>query len=116
MLSLLLLQLIVGTDPGTQRLAEYAQRILEEHLVHDPQTLNNSLTVHEQVKSRMTPILRRSLVQIGQLFKIFQILGTPSESTWKGVEGMPCWQAQFPQWHAQDLAEVCTALHSQLRT
>ena len=45
-------------------------------------------------------------VQIGQLFKIFQVLGTPCESTWQGVEGMPCWQAQFPQWHACDLAEV----------
>ena len=45
-------------------------------------------------------------VQIGQLFKIFQILGTPTENTWQGVEGMPCWQAQFPQWHARDLAEV----------
>ena len=45
-------------------------------------------------------------VQIGQLFKIFQVLGTPSESTWQGVEGMPCWQAQFPQWPARDLAEV----------
>ena len=47
-------------------------------------------------------------VQIGQLFKIFEILGTPSETTWQGVEGMPCWQAQFPQWHARDLAEVGT--------
>ena len=46
--------------------------------------------------------------QIGQLFKIFEILGTPSETTWQGVEGMPCWQAQFPQWRAQDLAEVGT--------
>ena len=49
--------------------------------------------------------------QIGQLFKIFEILGTPSENTWQGVEGMPCWQAQFPQWHAQDLAEVGTPGH-----
>lgn len=45
-------------------------------------------------------------MQIGQLFKIFQVLGTPSESTWQGVEGMPCWQTQFPQWHARDLTEV----------
>ena len=44
--------------------------------------------------------------QIGQLFKIFQILGTPCEATWQGVEGMPCWQAHFPQWHPCDLAEV----------
>ena len=51
---------------------------------------------------------RGSRTQIGQLFKIFEILGTPSETTWQGVEGMPCWQAQFPQWNARDLAEVGT--------
>lgn len=73
------------------------------------QTLDSLPILHEQIKNCMTPFLRRSLLQIGQLFKIFQILGTPSESTWKGVEGMPCWQPQFPQWHAQDLAEVCTS-------
>lgn len=48
-------------------------------------------------------------MQIGQLFKIFQVLGTPSETTWQGVEGMPCWQPHFPQWHARDLAEVRVA-------
>ncbi|CAK0738795.1 hypothetical protein CVIRNUC_001094 [Coccomyxa viridis] len=51
--------------------------------------------------------------EIGQLFKIFEILGTPSETTWQGVEGMPCWQAQFPQWHAQDLAEVVPELDAE---
>ena len=44
--------------------------------------------------------------QIGQLFKIFQVLGTPSDSVWAGVSAMPDWQARFPQWPAQDLAQV----------
>lgn len=46
------------------------------------------------------------LVQIGQLYKIFEILGTPSENLWKGVSSMPDWQTHFPQWLRQDLAQV----------
>jgi serine/threonine protein kinase len=46
------------------------------------------------------------LLQIGQLFKIFEVLGTPSENIWKGVSNMPDWQARFPQWPRQDLAQA----------
>jgi hypothetical protein len=45
-------------------------------------------------------------VQIGQLFKIFEVLGTPTDNVWGGVTDMPDWQAHFPQWPPQDLAQV----------
>lgn len=44
--------------------------------------------------------------QIGQLYRIFEVLGTPTDHTWAGVTNLPDWQARFPQWPAQDLAQV----------
>ena len=48
-------------------------------------------------------------VQIGQLFKIFRVLGTPDASVWPGVEDLPDWQPGFPKWQRQDLAQVCVS-------
>ncbi|EIE27517.1 cell division control protein 2-like protein B [Coccomyxa subellipsoidea C-169] len=48
--------------------------------------------------------------EIGQLFKIFEVLGTPTDNVWGGVTNMPDWQAQFPQWPQQDLAQVVPRL------
>jgi len=35
---------------------------------------------------------------IDQLFKIFRLLGTPTNSTWPGVEDYRCYKSTFPQW------------------
>ncbi|KAK9828503.1 hypothetical protein WJX72_000424 [[Myrmecia] bisecta] len=48
--------------------------------------------------------------EIGQLFAIFQILGTPNEALWPGVTRIRDWAATFPQWPARDLAEVVPRL------
>eukprot|EP01125_Pyxidicula_operculata_P014967 TRINITY_DN5052_c0_g1_i3.p1 TRINITY_DN5052_c0_g1~~TRINITY_DN5052_c0_g1_i3.p1 ORF type:complete len:296 (+),score=58.76 TRINITY_DN5052_c0_g1_i3:15-902(+) len=44
--------------------------------------------------------------EIDQLFKIFRILGTPTEDTWKGVTSFPDYKPTFPQWKRQELASV----------
>lgn len=36
--------------------------------------------------------------QIGTLFKIFQLLGTPTETSWPGVTSLPHFSAAYPQW------------------
>lgn len=37
---------------------------------------------------------------IGTLFKIFQVLGTPTARTWPGLAACPDWKQTFPQWPA----------------
>ncbi len=36
--------------------------------------------------------------EIGQIFKIFQIMGTPNEESWTGVSKLPDFKPTFPQW------------------
>ena len=48
--------------------------------------------------------------EIGQIFKIFQIMGTPSESIWPGVTKLPDYKVSFPQWKAKDLGEIVPSL------
>ena len=36
--------------------------------------------------------------EIGQLFQIFQKVGTPSNDTWPGVQSLPGFSFRFPQW------------------
>lgn len=59
-------------------------------------------------------INRRPLFQgdseIDELFKIFQVLGTPTEETWPGVSALPDYKAVFPMWEPRSLAEVVPAL------
>ncbi|KAI5121041.1 hypothetical protein M0805_008617 [Coniferiporia weirii] len=43
--------------------------------------------------------------EIDQIFKIFRLLGTPSEETWPGVSQLPDYKPSFPQWSAQSLSE-----------
>ena len=38
--------------------------------------------------------------EIGQLFRIFQILGTPNERIWPGVSSLPFYKCDFPQWNS----------------
>ena len=44
--------------------------------------------------------------EIGQLFKIFEIMGTPNEMTWPGVTKLPEYKYTFPQWKAKNLHEM----------
>jgi hypothetical protein len=39
------------------------------------------------------------------IFKIFQLLGTPNEQTWPGVEALPDFSTAFPKWPAQVLTK-----------
>lgn len=32
------------------------------------------------------------------LYKIFQLLGTPTEEEWPQISKLPCWKAQWPRW------------------
>ena len=59
-------------------------------------------------------IFQPCCAQIGQLYKIFRVLGTPDASVWPGIEELPDWQPGFPKWQRQDLTQVrcrsvCTA-------
>ncbi|KAM0672935.1 cyclin-dependent protein kinase [Ordospora colligata] len=44
--------------------------------------------------------------EIDQLFKIFKILGTPSNSKWSNVENFPNYKADFPIWSPVDLKTI----------
>lgn len=44
--------------------------------------------------------------EIGGLFQIFQILGTPTEETWKGVTQLKDYQPTFPKWKPMNLATL----------
>lgn len=48
--------------------------------------------------------------EIDQIFKIFRILGTPSEDSWPGVSSLPDYKPTFPQWSAQDLGRIVSLL------
>ena len=44
--------------------------------------------------------------EIDQLFKIFRLLGTPTNEDWKEVETLPDYKPNFPHWPAKDLKTV----------
>lgn len=41
--------------------------------------------------------------EIDQLFRIFRVLGTPTEETWPGVSELPEYKCRFPNWEQIDL-------------
>eukprot|EP00009_Paramoeba_aestuarina_P013282 CAMPEP_0201539272 /NCGR_PEP_ID=MMETSP0161_2-20130828/69966_1 /ASSEMBLY_ACC=CAM_ASM_000251 /TAXON_ID=180227 /ORGANISM="Neoparamoeba aestuarina, Strain SoJaBio B1-5/56/2" /LENGTH=315 /DNA_ID=CAMNT_0047946569 /DNA_START=172 /DNA_END=1116 /DNA_ORIENTATION=- len=41
--------------------------------------------------------------EIGQLYKIFQVFGTPTDRVWPGVTKLPEYRPFFPQWRCQSL-------------
>lgn len=41
--------------------------------------------------------------EIDELFKIFRMLGTPTESEWQGVTTLPDFKASFPKWKGNHL-------------
>ena len=44
--------------------------------------------------------------EIGMLFRQFELLGTPSESSWPGVMRLPYWSDKFPNCSGQKLSSV----------
>ncbi|KDQ06362.1 hypothetical protein BOTBODRAFT_39647 [Botryobasidium botryosum FD-172 SS1] len=50
--------------------------------------------------------------EIDQIFKIFQILGTPNEEIWPGIEKLPDYKPTFPRWNATDLLQAVPGLDS----
>merc|ERR1712029_900333 len=44
--------------------------------------------------------------EIDQLFKIFRLLGTPTEDVWPGVTRLPDFNMSFPLWECQTLVDV----------
>jgi cyclin-dependent kinase 2 len=44
--------------------------------------------------------------EIDQLYKIFQLLGTPSEKTWTGVSALPHYKTTFPCWSGNKISQV----------
>jgi len=51
--------------------------------------------------------------EIDQIYKIFQMLGTPSERDWPGVSQLPDYKAAFPKWIKKDLAREVPQLDAQ---
>ena len=44
--------------------------------------------------------------EIGQLFKIFQIMGTPNEDSWPGITKLKDYSINFPQWKPKKLKDL----------
>lgn len=50
--------------------------------------------------------------EIDELFKIFRVLGTPTEETWKGVTSLRDFKPTFPKWQPQPLSNYVKDLDS----
>lgn len=48
--------------------------------------------------------------EIDELFRIFRILGTPTEDSWPGVGTLPDYKESFPMWSKQDLKSAVPSL------
>lgn len=44
--------------------------------------------------------------EIDTIFKIFQKLGTPDDSVWKGIDGLPDFKKTFPKWKRKGLEAI----------
>jgi serine/threonine protein kinase len=44
--------------------------------------------------------------EIDEIFKIFRILGTPTEADWPGVESFPDFKSSFPKWERKQDDEM----------
>lgn len=56
------------------------------------------------------PLLPGGNTEIGQLYKTFQLFGTPNEQVWPGVSELPDYERNFPQWTAKPLSEEVPSL------
>ena len=48
--------------------------------------------------------------EIDELFRIFRVLGTPTEESWPGVTQLPDYKPTFPTWNKKNLTEVVTGM------
>ncbi|EDQ91821.1 uncharacterized protein MONBRDRAFT_17670 [Monosiga brevicollis MX1] len=48
--------------------------------------------------------------EIDELFRIFRVLGTPTEQTWPGVSQLPDYKDCFPRWSGEGLASLIPGL------
>ncbi|KAF2092274.1 Pkinase-domain-containing protein [Saccharata proteae CBS 121410] len=48
--------------------------------------------------------------EIDEIFKIFRVLGTPTEAEWPGVTSFPDFKSSFPKWHRTDIATIVPQL------
>lgn len=48
--------------------------------------------------------------EIDELFKIFRVLGTPTEETWPGVSAFRDFKATFPKWAPTDVSKLLPTL------
>eukprot|EP01083_Nonionella_stella_P097756 274804_1 len=48
--------------------------------------------------------------EIDEIFRIFRILGTPTETMWPGVSDLPDFKVSFPKWKPRPLEEVVPGL------
>ncbi|KAJ1767219.1 Cyclin-dependent kinase catalytic subunit, partial [Coemansia sp. RSA 2523] len=48
--------------------------------------------------------------EIDEIFKIFRILGTPTEEIWPDVTSLPDYKPSFPKWQSKNLAELVSGL------
>ncbi len=44
--------------------------------------------------------------EIDELFKIFRVLGTPTDATWPGVSELPDYKDTFPKWAPKPMHEA----------
>jgi len=51
--------------------------------------------------------------EIDQLFRIFRVLGTPTDETWPGVSSYPDFKSTFPKWTPTPLSKICKGLGDQ---
>eukprot|EP00762_Andalucia_godoyi_P005005 ANDGO_01468.mRNA.1 Cell division control protein 2 homolog len=48
--------------------------------------------------------------EIDELYRIFRIMGTPTEQVWPGFDALPDRMAAFPSWRQRDLREIVPGL------
>ncbi|KAJ2393916.1 Cyclin-dependent kinase catalytic subunit [Coemansia sp. RSA 2559] len=48
--------------------------------------------------------------EIDEIFKIFRILGTPTEEIWPDITSLPDYKPSFPKWQAKNLASFLPGL------
>lgn len=48
--------------------------------------------------------------EIDEIFKIFRILGTPTDENWPNVGSLPDYKPDFPKWPAVPLSKVVPQL------
>jgi len=45
--------------------------------------------------------------EIDQIFKIFNLRGTPCEQAWPGLKDCPDFKSSFPKFNAKSLGDIC---------